>query len=105
MPSIFIKTLLRKSSEIFLSLRVGFYMRAGLLICLLTALAVFAVAQFLYYMPIDSRTVYVGHAQLGEAVYTRGSALKVVNLQSMSITFRGVNPGMVASPWPTTAPA
>jgi hypothetical protein len=99
MPSIFIKTLLRKSSEIFLSLRAGFYMRAGLLICLLTALAVLAVAQFLYYMPIDSRTVYVGHAQLGEAVYTRGSALEVVNLQSMSITFRGVNPGMVASPW------
>ena len=74
-------------------------MRAGLLICLLTALAVFAVAQFLYYMPIDSHMVYVGHAQLGEAVYTRGSALEVVNLRSMSITFRGVNPGMVASPW------
>ncbi|MFZ8808784.1 MAG: thermopsin-like protease [Pyrobaculum sp.] len=74
-------------------------MRAGLLICLLTALAVFAVAQFLYYMPIDSRTVYVGHAHLGEAVYTHGSALKVVNLQSRLITFRGVNPGMVASPW------
>ena len=74
-------------------------MRAGLLICLLTALAVFAVAQYLYYMPIGSRTVYVGHAQLGEAVYTHGSALKVVNVQSMLITFRGVNPGMVASPW------
>jgi len=80
-------------------------MRVGLLICLLAALAVFATAQFLYYMPISSRTVYVGHAQLGEAVYTRGSALKVVNVQSMSITFRGVNPGMVASPWPPTAPA
>jgi hypothetical protein len=74
-------------------------MRLGLLICLLAALAVFATAQFVYYMPISSRTVYVGHAQLGEAVYTHGSALEVVNLQSMSITFRGVNPGMVASPW------
>jgi hypothetical protein len=74
-------------------------MRVGLLICLLAALAVFVTAQFVYYMPIGSRTVYVGHAQLGEAVYTHGSALKVVNVQSMLITFRGVNPGMVASPW------
>ncbi len=74
-------------------------MRVGLLICLLAALAVFATAQFVYYMPIDSHTVYVGHAHLGEAVYTHGSALKVVNVQSMLITFRGVNPGMVASPW------
>jgi hypothetical protein len=74
-------------------------MRAGLLICLLAALAFFATAQFVYYMPIDSHTVYVGHAHLGEAVYTHGSALKVVNVQSMLITFRGVNPGMVASPW------
>jgi hypothetical protein len=74
-------------------------MRVSLLICLLAALAVLATAQFVYYMPIGSRTVYVGHAHLGETVYTHGSALEVVNLQSMSITFRGVNPGMVASPW------
>jgi hypothetical protein len=77
-------------------------MRVGMLICLLAALAALAAAQFEYYMPIFyylPHTVYVGHARLGEAVYTYGSALEVVNVQSIPITFHGLNPGMEASPW------
>jgi len=79
-------------------------MRTGLLISLMATLAVFAMAQFVYYMPIFGDTVYVGHARLGEAVYSEDrdtylSILKVVNGGEVSIAFHGANPGMVASPW------
>jgi hypothetical protein len=77
-------------------------MRVGMLICLLAALAALAAAQFEYYMPIFyylPHTVYVGHAQFGEFVYSYGDVVEVVNGQSMPITFRGLNPGMEASPW------
>ncbi|PLC63987.1 hypothetical protein B7L68_05875 [Thermoproteus sp. CP80] len=74
-------------------------MRVGMLICLLAALAALAAAQFEYYMPIDSHTVYIGQAQFGEFVYSYGDVAKIVNGQRVLITFHGLNPGMEASPW------
>jgi len=74
-------------------------MRVGMLICLLAALAALAAAQFEYYMPIDRHTVYVGHARFGEAVYVSGAVQEYVNGQYIGIVFRGLNPGMEASPW------
>jgi len=79
-------------------------MRTGLLISLMATLAVFAMAQFVYYMPTFGYTVYVGHARLGEAVYSEDrdtylSILKVVNGGEVSIAFHGANPGMAVSPW------
>jgi len=70
-----------------------------MLICLLAALAALAAAQFEYYMPIDSHTVYVGQAQFGEFVHAYGDVAEIVNGQRVPITFHGLNPGMEASPW------
>ena len=70
-----------------------------MLIYLLAALAALAAAQFEYYMPIDNHTVYVGQARFGEAVYVSGAVQEYVNGQYIGIVFRGLNPGMEASPW------
>jgi hypothetical protein len=75
-------------------------MRAGLLICLLAALA---VAQFECYVisPLSHfpDTVYIGQAQLGEHVWKYGTIEEVVNGRWIPTTFRGVNPGMATSQW------
>ena len=84
----------------FLNSLISFFMRVGMLICLLTAVAFLAAAQFVYYkLPIDGRMVYARQAQLGEVVYVSGAVQDYVNGRYVGIVFRGVNPGMMASPW------